>query len=325
MQHQIKELLDFVNNFINKAPIHGTPEELYVPIRYTLDNGGKRIRPLMTLMGCELFKGNYEDSIYAATGLEIFHNFTLLHDDIMDNAPIRRGKPTVHEKWDDNTAILSGDAMLAIALEYMLQTPDNCLKAVLKLFNKTVLEVCEGQQYDMNFETMDKVSEDEYLEMIRLKTAVLPAACLKTGAMIAKAAEKDQELLYNYGLAIGMAFQLRDDYLDVFGDVSIFGKKTGGDILANKKTWLLIKAFELASSSQLQTLNHYLSGKDFDSEEKIREVSQVFKDLRLDELIHQKMQSYYDQAIESMDAIQLPDENKKIILNFGDTLLNRNS
>lgn len=325
MQHQIKELLDFVNNFINKAPIHGTPEQLYVPIRYTLDNGGKRIRPLMTLMGCELFKGNYEDSIYAATGLEIFHNFTLLHDDIMDNAPIRRGKPTVHEKWDDNTAILSGDAMFAIALEYMLQTPDHCLKSVLKLFNKTVLEVCEGQQYDMNFETMDKVSEDEYLEMIRLKTAVLPAACLKTGAMIAKAAEKDQELLYNYGLAIGMAFQLRDDYLDVFGDVSIFGKKTGGDILANKKTWLLIKAFELASSSQLQTLNHYLSGKDFDSEEKIREVSQVFKDLRLDELIHQKMQSYYDQAIESMDAIQLPDENKKIILNFGDTLLNRNS
>lgn len=323
--NQAQHLLEIVNQHINQISLLSEPKELYAPITYTLGNGGKRIRPVMTLMGCELFGGNYQQALNPAIGLEIFHNFTLLHDDIMDNAPIRRGKPTVHEKWDANTAILSGDAMYAIAFDFMLKTPDDCLRDVLTLFNKTVIEVCEGQQYDMNFETRRDVSEAEYLEMIRLKTAVLPAACLETGAIIASATKEQAALLNAFGSAVGMAFQLRDDYLDVFGDEKVFGKKTGGDILANKKTWLLIKAFELASSAQRDKLNSLINQTSIEPQTKIDEVTAIFRELQLDKRITDKMQDYYQQALTAMEKIQQPQEAKNPLIDLANLLLKRDS
>ena len=239
------------------------PYNLYEPIRYVLSIGGKRLRPTFALMACDLFGGNVNDAVYPACALEVYHNFTLLHDDIMDNADMRRGKPTVHKKWNENTAILSGDVMLSQAYEVMCRAEHSLLPSLLSVFNQTTIEVCEGQQYDMDFESRNDVSADEYIAMIRLKTAVLLAASLKIGAICAKASAKDADLIYEFGINVGLAFQLKDDWLDVYGDVKKFGKKIGGDICCNKKTYLLITALEKASGDTKISLTDWFSKESF--------------------------------------------------------------
>jgi geranylgeranyl diphosphate synthase type II len=299
------------------------PRGLYEPIEYCLKNGGKRIRPLMTLLGCEMFGGRAEEALSPAIGLELFHNFTLMHDDIMDQAPIRRGQPAVHVKWDTNTAILSGDVLFARAYEYMLDVPDHCLRQVMELFSRTVIEVCEGQQYDMDFEKTGRVTEAEYLEMIRLKTAVLPAACLKAGAIVAGAPAVDAEKIYRFGESVGLAFQLRDDWLDAFGDEALFGKKSGGDIVANKKTWLYIKAWELSAPAQRQELDRAYSGAISDPDTKIGRVMGIFNSLGIRELAIQAMETHYQRAFEALDAIEAPAGPKENLRMLAQSLFDR--
>lgn len=299
------------------------PRALYAPLAYCLKNGGKRMRPVMTLLGCGLFSGDIEKALSPAIGLELFHNFTLMHDDIMDNAPLRRGLPAVHKKWNISTAILSGDVMFALAYKYMMDVPDEKLRRVLDLFNKTVIEVCEGQQYDMNFETDGQVGESDYLEMIRLKTAVLPAACLKTGAIIAGASEEDAEKLYCFGEFIGLAFQLRDDWLDVYGEEAVFGKKSGGDIVANKKTWMTIKAYELADDKQKELLQKAFGSKDFNPDEKVRQVKEIYHRLGIKDLALQQMEQYYLRAFRSLDSIPVPVDRKEGLTVFAKSLFDR--
>ncbi len=310
MAYTINELLKSINEQTNKLDITGEPKELYLPVEYCIKNGGKRIRPLMTLIACDMFGGNIDQAMPSAIGIEIFHNFTLMHDDIMDNAPMRRGKPAVHKKWNSNTAILSGDVMFAIAYQYMLKTPEKKLKRVLEVFNETVIQICEGQQYDMNFETLNNVSEAEYLNMIRLKTAVLPANSLKIGAIIANAPENEINNLYLFGELFGLAFQLKDDWLDIFGDEDVFGKKTGGDIVANKKTWLYIKAFELANKNQLKTLNEAFNNKTVHPKEKINTVKNIYLQLELNKLAIELMNKYYKRAQDYLNKIKIPEESK---------------
>ena len=261
VMHTPEEFIAIVQKSIESIAYPQEPAELYNPIRYELSLGGKRIRPVLTLLACELFDGDYRNALDAATGIEIFHNFTLLHDDVMDKADIRRGKPTVHVKWNENTAILSGDAMQIIAFMHMMKTPEKSRKAVCDVFLKTSLEICEGQQYDMEFESRNDVKEEEYLDMIRLKTAVLLGGALKIGALIAGASENDADKIYKFGENIGLAFQLRDDYLDVYGDPEIFGKNIGGDILNNKKTYMLINALRLSEGKDHDELTKWITSQ----------------------------------------------------------------
>lgn len=325
MNSHIRMLHDNISKRLNGMANHQVPPELYEPVSYCMDLGGKRMRPLMVLLGSELFGGEVELAMPAAIGMELFHNFTLMHDDIMDNAPIRRGKPSVHERWNRNTAILSGDVMFAMAYRNMFQVPDDKLREVLALFNKTVIEVCEGQQYDMNFESMKHVSESEYLEMIRLKTAVLPAACLQTGAMIAGASREEAERLYRFGELVGIAFQLKDDWLDVYGDEKVFGKKSGGDIIANKKTWLYIKALELSDPSQKKSLLEAFSNNTTDPDEKIRNVKGIYDVLGIGARALARMEEYHDKAFEALDQIEVPDENKRNLISLVRSLFSRDN
>lgn len=325
MNDNIELLLKQVSDEIKGIVPGGQPRELYEPVSYCLDLGGKRMRPLMTLLGCKLFGGDAQNAMSAAIGLELFHNFTLMHDDIMDNAPIRRGKPSVHIRWSANTAILSGDVMFALAYQHMMGVDDIHLRPVLSLFNKTVLEVCEGQQYDMNFEALEHVSEGQYIEMIRLKTAVLPAACLKTGAIIANASEEDADHLYRFGEGVGIGFQIKDDWLDVFGDETTFGKKSGGDIVSNKKTWLYIKALEQAKGQQRQLLLDAYARKSTGPEEKIRKVKEVFLDLDIDKLALAEMDRYYKTAFEALNLIQVGSEAKQDLILLANSLFSRTS
>ncbi len=325
MNDNIELLLKQVSDEIKGIVPGGQPRELYEPVSYCLDLGGKRMRPLMTLLGCKLFGGDAQNAMSAAIGLELFHNFTLMHDDIMDNAPIRRGKPSVHIRWTANTAILSGDVMFALAYQHMMGVDDIHLRPVLSLFNKTVLEVCEGQQYDMNFEALEHVSEGQYIEMIRLKTAVLPAACLKTGAIIANASEEDADHLYRFGEGVGIGFQIKDDWLDVFGDETTFGKKSGGDIVSNKKTWLYIKALEQAKGQQRQLLLDAYARKSTGPEEKIRKVKEVFLDLDIDKLALAEMDRYYKTAFEALNLIQVGSEAKQDLILLANSLFSRTS
>jgi len=320
----LEALLSLINGEIASLKFKNQPAGLYEPIQYTLENGGKRMRPLLTLLGCNLFGGDLKKALNPAIGLELFHNFTLLHDDIMDNAPVRRGRETVHLKWNHNTAILSGDAMLAISLGYVIKVDNVHLRNVLEEFNKVVIEVCEGQQLDMNFETLESVSMLEYTEMIRLKTAVLPASCLKIGAMIAGASEANQENIYRFGESIGLAFQLKDDLLDTFGSELKFGKKTGGDIIANKKTWLFVKAMELASERQKQKLKEAYASKPNDPARKIEEVTALFKQLELEKLGLLQMKEFYTSANKHLDSIELPRESKQNLITLAESLLERN-
>jgi geranylgeranyl diphosphate synthase type II len=310
--YSINELISIINdeikdNFKDREPIH-----LYEPIEYSMSVGGKRIRPVLCLMACNMFSSNIKPAIKPAIGIETFHNFTLLHDDIMDKADLRRNKPTVHKKWDENTAILSGDAMMIEAYQYFLNLEPNLLAKSLKVFNPTALEVCEGQQYDMDFESRNDVKENEYIEMIRLKTAVLIAGALKIGAIIGGANDNDADKIYEFGINMGLAFQLQDDYLDTFGNEATFGKRIGGDIAENKKTFLLINALE-KSPKQLSAL---IENKNISESEKIEKVTQIYKDLNIDKLSKDKVIEYYQKALNSINEIQIEENKKKQLLSF---------
>jgi geranylgeranyl diphosphate synthase type II len=323
MSSKLKEYTSKINNYVDSLSLVKDPKELYLPVDYCLGNGGKRVRPLMALLACDMFEGNIEEVLGPAVGMEIFHNFTLMHDDIMDQAPLRRGKPSVYKKWNANTAILSGDVMFAMAIQHIAKSPEKHLKKILDLFNRTVIEVCEGQQYDMNFETLDKVSEADYINMIRLKTAVLPAACLKSGAIIAGASELEAGMLYSFGENVGIAFQIMDDWLDIFGDEETFGKKTGGDIVANKKTWLYIKAFEMANEYQLRDLRNAFTNRIYNPEEKISIVKNVYLELKLNDLALSKMEDYNKKAIGFLNKIEVSDDKKEDLKTLAENLIHR--
>ncbi len=308
--YSIKELQEIISNKISNDKIGREPFSLYDPINYTLESGGKRIRPALVLMACNLFSKKIDHAIMPAIGVEIFHNFTLLHDDIMDHADIRRGNPTVHKKWNENTAILSGDAMLIKAYDYFMDIDSQNLRKVLKVFNNTALEVCEGQQYDMEFEDRSNVSEKEYLRMIELKTSVLLAGALKIGALLGNANDKDADSLYEFGRNIGLAFQLQDDYLDVYGDVKVFGKQIGGDIVANKKTFMLIKAKELATDETKEKLSFWLNQKEFDRDNKVKAVTEIYDKLNIRELVKGKIEELNKRALDYLAEVSV-DENKK--------------
>lgn len=319
IERYIKQAGCSVNEYFSaKAPLN-----LYEPIDYVLALGGKRLRPALCMAACHFFKGDGTPANSAAMGLEMFHNFTLLHDDIMDGATIRRNQPTVHTKWNDNTAILSGDAMMILANQLMLNVPDAVLKPVQQLFLKTALEVCEGQQYDMDFELRNDVLADEYIEMIRLKTAVLIAASLKIGALIGGASEKDASLLYEFGENLGLAFQLQDDYLDVYGNSAEFGKSIGGDIICNKKTFLLINCMTHANAEQRQRLDYWLEKTDFDRDEKINAVTQLYNELNIPSISRYRMEQYCQDALLVLDKLGVADEYKSELKVFAGNILFR--
>lgn len=317
------ELLRKVEEEIASSSFNGQPGELYDPITYTLSMGGKRMRPVMALMACELFGGDIQKALSPAIACEVFHNFTLLHDDIMDKAPLRRGKETVYSKWNTNIAILSGDAMFAIAYRFLTSVKAETLPEILGIFSKTAIEVCEGQQYDMNFETQEEVSIEDYLNMIRLKTAVLPAACLKIGAVVAGATQQDAANIYAFGENIGLAFQLKDDLLDTFGDEAKFGKHCGGDIITNKKTFLYLKALEFANEKERSLLKHYFSGTKFNDSEKISQVKKIYVDLGIPKHVEAAMEYYYKQGIKNLELINVLPERKASLMAFAEKLLKR--
>jgi geranylgeranyl diphosphate synthase type II len=322
--YTFEQLQELFNESFDLSKIPLKPARLYDPIRYTLSHGGKRMRPLLVLMGCDLFNGDLNEAMNSAIAVEVFHNFTLLHDDIMDQSPIRRGVETVYKKWNTSIAILSGDTMFALAYDYITRSRPEMLPRILPLFTQTAREVCEGQQIDMDFEDSDGVSIDEYIEMIRLKTAVLPAASLKLGALFAEASDKDATLIYSFGQNIGLAFQLKDDLLDVYGDQDVFGKRTGNDILTNKKTWLYLKALEKAEGKEKELLLHYYSGKNFDINEKITEITGIYDRLKIREETEALMYAYYDKAMDDLNAISVSEERKCIIRDFALMLRGRN-
>lgn len=318
-----EEIVAFVKAQIENMKIKAEPAGLYDPIRYALSAGGKRLRPVLMLLAYNLYREDLDRIIPLALGLETYHNYTLLHDDLMDHAEMRRGRPTVHRKWDENTAILSGDSMLVLAYDMMLQAPAEHLAAVLQLFTRTALEIGEGQQYDMDFENRQDVTEAEYIEMIRLKTSVLLAAALKIGALTGGAVPADADLLYRFGEKIGLAFQLQDDYLDVYGDPEKFGKKIGGDILCNKKTYMLIKAFDLADAEQRRILKSWLDCKSYVEEEKITAVRDIYNAVGVPACCREKINIYFEEALALLQQVALPEEKKAVLKQFALTLLNR--
>ncbi len=321
--YSLEDLRNKVEQSIKDLAFGEEPKGLYEPIKYILSIGGKRIRPVLALAAYNLYKDNIEDIIRPALALEVFHNFTLLHDDIMDKADIRRNKPTVHKKWSENTAILSGDAMTIKAYELLAYCKPKHLPEVLKTFNQTALEVCEGQQYDMDFETRLDVSEEEYLEMIRLKTSVLIAGSLKIGALMADASKNDIQNIYDFGLNLGLAFQLQDDYLDSFGDVKVFGKKIGNDILSNKKTFLLINALKKADKSAYNQLVKTIQQSDINPDEKINTVLSIYKKTEVDKLLKEKMAFYFEKAIHFLNNLETDNNKTQILHNFAKKMMYR--
>lgn len=320
-----KEIQEMVKLGISEMPFDRKPEELYAPIRYVLSLGGKRLRPALMLMAYNLYKENPQEILPVAIGLETYHNYTLLHDDLMDHASVRRGNPTVHVKWDENTAILSGDTMLVMAYQYIARCADEYMPRILNLFTTTALEIGEGQQYDVDFETRNDVTEDEYVEMIRLKTSVLLACALKMGAILADAPERDAQLLYQFGEQIGLAFQLQDDYLDCYGDFEKFGKRIGGDILCNKKTYMLINALQLAGDVERKELLGWINAKDYDEQGKIDAVIALYTQLGIPELVNQRIAECYERGEQALAAVDLPQERKEVLLQFARQMLNRQS
>ncbi len=299
------------------------PKNLYEPINYILGLGGKRLRPILTLMTADLFGGNFKDALDSAMAIEVFHNFSLVHDDIMDDAPLRRGKETVHEKWDVNTGILSGDAMLINSYQFFESYSPEVFKKLTSLFSKTAIEVCEGQQYDVDFESRDDVTIPEYLKMIEYKTAVLVAAAMKMGAIIANAAQDDTEAIYEFGKNLGIAFQLQDDYLDAFGDPETFGKQVGGDIIENKKTFLYLKSLEYAEKEQREGLLHLYSLKPGDSKTKVETVKSIFIESGAVEEAKKEINQYTQKAFNALCDINIPEKNKHILKEFGENLMKR--
>ncbi len=318
-----KELLQQVNEAIAALPLECEPKGLYAPIRYVLSLGGKRIRPVLMLMAYNLYREDVRPCIMPAIGLETYHNFTLLHDDLMDRAEMRRGKKCVHLMWNDNTAILSGDNMLVLAFQYMMQCDEGKLPAVMRLFSKTAIEIDEGQQYDVDFETRNDVTEAEYIEMIRLKTSVLLACALQIGATLADAPEQDADALYHFGECLGLAFQLQDDYLDVYGDPAVFGKKIGGDILCNKKTFMLINALLHASQEDRAELQRWIDSKDCNPDEKIRAVTALYTKIGVDRMAKERMNAYYVEAEQYLAKVSLPEERKQMLHGIALELMGR--
>ena len=319
-----EQLVDYFEDQLHKISYGGKPVELYSPIKYTLSFGGKRIRPVTTLMGCELFCDNYKKALPQAIAIEMFHNFTLIHDDIMDDAPIRRGKETVFKKWNSNIAILSGDTLFALAYQYAQQAPKNILPETLSVFNNTAIEVCEGQQFDLNYEDSNNVTVDEYLNMIRLKTGVLFGASLKIGALIGGAPQKDADLIYDFGVNIGLGFQLKDDLLDTFGDEKIFGKKTGGDIITNKKTFLYLKALEIADKKTKVELLSLYNSPEINDEYKIDATRAIFTKLKVNIETNKEIDKYYTQGIKSLEKINIPNDKKECLRIVAVKMINRN-
>ena len=318
------EILKLVNDFLAQLPYERKPKSLYEPVEYVLSIGGKRIRPVLTLMGYNLWKEDPECILMPAVGLETYHNYTLLHDDLMDNADMRRGHETVHRRWDANKAILSGDSMLVLAYQRMQQVPAEKLPAVLNLFTETALEIGEGQEYDMTFETRNDVTENEYIEMIRLKTSVLLACALKTGARLADAPEEDADRLYRVGEQVGLAFQLQDDLLDVYGDPKVFGKAIGGDITSNKKTYMLINAYNRANDEQRKELEHWIGAKEFNRQEKVAAVTRLYDAIGIRQLCEDKINYYFQQASQTLSEVNVTDERKAQLRQYMDELLHRN-
>ena len=316
-------MLELIQHYIDSLPYERKPESLYEPIKYVLSLGGKRIRPMLMLMSYALYKDDVESILPQAIGLETYHNYTLLHDDLMDNADVRRGMPTVHRKWDANTAILSGDSMLVLAYQRMQNCPADKLPAVLDVFTTTALEIGEGQQYDMEFETRNDVREEEYIEMIRLKTSVLLACATKIGAIMADAPKEDVENLYRFGERMGLAFQLQDDFLDVYGDPTVFGKAIGGDITSNKKTYMLINAIGKAEGEDKATLMKWIDAKDFDREEKVKAVTEIYTKLGIDSMAKAKMEEYYAEALEALAKVSVPEEKKAQLRDYAAKMMKR--
>ena len=300
------------------------PVELYEPIAYLMSLGGKRMRPLLTVMAANIFTTDWQKAVKPAIGIEVFHNFTLMHDDIMDGSPLRRGKPTVHEKWDQSVAILSGDVMLVCAYDLMTDVEDYIFKKVIKRFNRTAAEVCEGQQMDMNFEKRIDVTKEEYINMIRLKTSVLLGFALELGGMIANAKVEDTQLLYEIGTNMGIGFQLKDDMLDVYGDPDKVGKQVGGDIIKNKKTFLLIEALEKSKGTpHEEKLNLWISGEEFDTNEKVKAVRDIYDALGVKELAQNKMNEYFDKGLEGLNRLEVSAESKQPLLDLTKMLIER--
>lgn len=318
------EILQKVNDYIDHLPYDRQPASLYEPVKYVLSLGGKRIRPVLMLLGYNLWKEQVEDIMMPACGIETYHNYTLLHDDLMDNADVRRGHETVHRRWDANKAILSGDSMLVLAYQRMQQVPDAKLPAVLDLFTETALEIGEGQEYDMAFETRNDVTEAEYIEMIRLKTSVLLACALKIGAILADAPQQDADLLYRFGEQVGLAFQLQDDLLDVYGDPRVFGKAIGGDITSNKKTYMLINAVNRATAEQRAELERWIGAKQFDRQEKVSAVTRLYDEIGIRQLCEQKINYYFEQARQTLSQVNVSEERKQPLRQYMEELLHRN-
>lgn len=318
-----KEIQDTVKQLFDSENFISDPAELYEPIQYTLALGGKRLRPTLLLAACDMFGGDVGKASAAAVGIEVFHNFTLLHDDLMDKSPLRRGKETVYRRWNENIAILSGDTMFAMAYRYFLKEWHPNMEAILKTFTETAIGVCDGQQYDMNFETKDDVAIAEYIMMIRLKTAILLAGAMKIGALYANAPEKDIELLYKAGISMGLAFQLQDDLLDAYGDVSVFGKQTGTDIKDNKKTYLYLSALKEGDKSQKETLQRLFKTTPENPDEKIRTVIGIYDSLNIKALVEKDIETYFEQSLRYLDGINLGNDRKETMKQIINQLLGR--
>lgn len=322
--HSIQQYQEFVLEFLNAQQQEREPKNLYEPIQYILGLGGKKMRPVLTLMSAEIFDVDYSKALPAALAVEVFHNFSLVHDDIMDDAPLRRGNITVHEKWNINTGILSGDAMLILAYQYFEQYEPVIFRELAKLFSKTALEVCEGQQWDVDFETRSDVTIPEYLKMIEYKTAVLVAAAMKMGAIVAETSAENGDLIYDFGLNLGLAFQLQDDYLDAFGNPATFGKQIGGDIIENKKTYLYLKAIEFASAEEKAKLLQLFSVSLEENATKIEEVKTIFNATGATKATQQAIQDYTLMAFATLDKMNISSEKKSMLRSFGENLMNRN-
>ncbi|VXB27970.1 Polyprenyl synthetase [Flavobacterium sp. 9AF] len=322
--HTISQYQEVISKHFANLKTSKDPKNLYEPIDYILSLGGKRMRPVLTLMAAEIFNASYEKAIPAATAVEVFHNFSLIHDDIMDDAPLRRGNQTVHEKWNINTGILSGDAMLILAYQFFESYEPVIFQQLAKLFSKTALEVCEGQQYDVDFEIRDNVTIEEYLKMIEYKTAVLVGAAMKMGAIVAETSNENAELIYDFGLNLGIAFQLQDDYLDAFGNPETFGKQVGGDIIENKKTYLFLKALEFSTRDDKEQLLHLFSIQPTDNTNKIASVKDIFESSGASQATQEAIRQYTLKAFATLAKMAISEDKKEILKVFGEKLMNRN-
>jgi geranylgeranyl diphosphate synthase type II len=320
---KISDYQDLISKHFESLNYQKEPRNLYEPIRYIIALGGKKLRPVLTLMATEVFDVDYKKALAAATAVEVFHNFSLIHDDIMDDAPLRRGNETVHQKWNINTGILSGDAMLILAYQYFEDYNPTIFRELAKLFSKTALQVCEGQQYDVDFETRDNVTIPEYLKMIEYKTAVLVGAAMKMGAIVAETSDDNKNLVYNFGLNLGLAFQLQDDYLDAFGNPETFGKQVGGDIIENKKTYLYLKAMEFASPTEKEQLLHLFSIQPNDNIDKINSVKNIFNTTGASQATQKAIVDYTLIAFDTLQKIDIASNKKEVLKTFGEKLMGR--